>query len=178
MTPRKTDQAQIAFLCPLEMAAKLRALSERTMIPQSKLLRKALELLFDEYPEGKPPTGGKGRKTGGIEPSWARIRSASTWPAKVYQILPELGEWRQPPAQCERASPNNDLDGKSARSVSSTAVDPNSSFAKTLLDERSRIVLRVGVVCPGRINEQTRTWRVGLDKVKHHVPVTGPEGVQ
>jgi len=62
MTPRKTDQAQIAFLCPPEMAAKLKALSERTMIPQSKLLRKALELLFDEYPEGKPATTGKGRK--------------------------------------------------------------------------------------------------------------------
>lgn len=61
MTPRKTDQAQIAFLCPPEVATRLRQLSEQTMIPQSRLLRHALELLFKEYSEqGKPP--GKGRK--------------------------------------------------------------------------------------------------------------------
>ena len=60
--PRQTDQAQIAFLCPPEIAAKLKELSERTMIPQSRLLRRALELLFSEYSEvaAKPP--GKSRR--------------------------------------------------------------------------------------------------------------------
>lgn len=58
--PRKTDQAQIAFLCPPVMAAKLRELSERTMIPQSRLLRRALDLLFEEY--GKAAGPGKARK--------------------------------------------------------------------------------------------------------------------
>ena len=62
MTPRKTDQAQIAFLCPPEMAAKLRQLSEQTMIPQSRLLRRALELLFDEYSASAKAPGGKGRR--------------------------------------------------------------------------------------------------------------------
>ena len=63
MAPRKTDQAQIAFLCPPEMADKLRQLSERTMIPQSRLLRRALELLFVEYATPtKAPGSGKGRK--------------------------------------------------------------------------------------------------------------------
>lgn len=61
--PRKTDQAQIAFLCPPELAAKLRDLSERTMIPQSRLLRRALELLLAEYADqGKGAGGSKGRK--------------------------------------------------------------------------------------------------------------------
>lgn len=60
--PRQTDQAQIAFLCPPEVAAKLRELSERTMIPQSRLLRRALELLFAEYSEGAAKPPGKSRK--------------------------------------------------------------------------------------------------------------------
>jgi hypothetical protein len=62
MTPRKTDQAQIAFLCPPEMATKLRELSEQTMIPQSRLLRRALELLFEQYSGHSKPSVGKGRK--------------------------------------------------------------------------------------------------------------------
>ena len=62
MTPRKTDQAQIAFLCPPEMAAKLRKLSEDSMIPQSRLLRRALELLFEEYAERSKSPAGKARK--------------------------------------------------------------------------------------------------------------------
>jgi len=39
------------------MAVKLKELSEQTMIPQSRLLRRALELLFEEYGgrgHGKP----------------------------------------------------------------------------------------------------------------------------
>jgi predicted DNA-binding protein len=48
---------------PAETAERLRALSERTMIPQSRLLRRALELLFAEYSEGaRESKGGKGRK--------------------------------------------------------------------------------------------------------------------
>jgi len=54
--PRKSTHAQIAFQCPPEAAEQLRELSERTMIPQSRLLRRALELLFAEYePEKKKP---------------------------------------------------------------------------------------------------------------------------
>jgi Ribbon-helix-helix domain len=40
----------------------VKELSDQTMIPQSRLLRRALELLFEEYADhGKPPAG-KGRK--------------------------------------------------------------------------------------------------------------------
>jgi len=43
------------------MADKLKSLSERTMIPQSRLLRQALDLLFAHYEE---PAGSdlKGRR--------------------------------------------------------------------------------------------------------------------
>jgi hypothetical protein len=36
------------------MAERLKAISESTMITQSRLVRRALELLFAEYPEPQP----------------------------------------------------------------------------------------------------------------------------
>lgn len=61
MAPR-TGQ-QLGLWVPKETAERLRALAERTMIPQSRLLRRALELLFAEYPEGpREPRGGKARR--------------------------------------------------------------------------------------------------------------------
>jgi len=63
MSPRKSKHAQLAFQCTPETAAKLKALSERTLIPQSKLLRKALDLLFVEYSDVlQEPKSSKARK--------------------------------------------------------------------------------------------------------------------
>lgn len=46
-----------------EMADKLKELSVRTDIPQARLLRQALELLFTKYEEVlKDPKPGRGRK--------------------------------------------------------------------------------------------------------------------
>jgi len=47
MTPR--TGRQLGLYVPLETAEKLRELSNRTDIPQSRLLRQALELLFAKY---------------------------------------------------------------------------------------------------------------------------------
>lgn len=40
---------QLGLYVPVETADKLKALSERTDIPQSRLLRQALQLLFEKY---------------------------------------------------------------------------------------------------------------------------------
>jgi predicted DNA-binding protein len=46
------------------MAERLKAISERTMITQSRLVRRALELLFAEYPDPQPSKqGSKARKS-------------------------------------------------------------------------------------------------------------------
>jgi predicted DNA-binding protein len=50
--PRPSGR-QLGLYVPVETAERLRALSERTMIPQSRLLRRALELLFAEYERPK-----------------------------------------------------------------------------------------------------------------------------
>jgi predicted DNA-binding protein len=42
---------QLGLYVPIETADKLKALSERTDIPQSRLLRQALQLLFEKYGE-------------------------------------------------------------------------------------------------------------------------------
>ena len=55
MPPR--NGRQLGLWVPNETAERLRVLSERTMIPQSRLLRRALELLFAEYE--KPAKGKK-----------------------------------------------------------------------------------------------------------------------
>jgi len=56
----KRKGKQLGLYLPEEMADQLKELSERTMVPQSRLLRRALELLFAEY-----GSGGRGRRTQG-----------------------------------------------------------------------------------------------------------------
>jgi predicted DNA-binding protein len=53
---------QLGLYVPAEIAEKLRELSTRTEIPQSRLLRQALELLFAKYAETVPKQGTKVRK--------------------------------------------------------------------------------------------------------------------
>jgi len=48
------------YYVPEEMAERLKAISERTMITQSRLVQRALELPFAEYP--KPQSSSKARK--------------------------------------------------------------------------------------------------------------------
>jgi predicted DNA-binding protein len=52
---------QLGLYVPVETAERLKALSARTDIPQSRLLRQALELLFAKYDAGEP-RGAKGRR--------------------------------------------------------------------------------------------------------------------
>jgi len=54
---------QLGLYVPVEIADKLKALSERTDIPQSRLVRQALQLLFEKYDADVPPhTPGRPRK--------------------------------------------------------------------------------------------------------------------
>jgi predicted DNA-binding protein len=53
---------QLGLYVPTEMAEKLRELSTRTEIPQSRLVRQALELLFVKYSETVPKQATKIRK--------------------------------------------------------------------------------------------------------------------
>jgi len=46
---------------PTELADRLKVLSDRTMIPQSKLLQRALVLLFEEYSEQLKAADAKGK---------------------------------------------------------------------------------------------------------------------
>lgn len=46
---RRREGRQIGLYVPTETADTLKTLSERTEIPQSRLLRQALRLLFEEY---------------------------------------------------------------------------------------------------------------------------------
>ena len=52
--PKRVMGKQLGLYVSEETASQLRALSERTLIPQSALLRRALELLFAEYQEARP----------------------------------------------------------------------------------------------------------------------------
>jgi predicted DNA-binding protein len=54
---------QLSLYVPEEMAERLKAISERTMITQSRLVRRALELLFAEYPEPQTRPAGRVRKS-------------------------------------------------------------------------------------------------------------------
>jgi predicted DNA-binding protein len=54
---------QLGLYVPEEKAEKLKAISERTMITQSRLVRRALELLFAEYPEPQTKPGSKVRRS-------------------------------------------------------------------------------------------------------------------
>jgi predicted DNA-binding protein len=53
---------QLGLYIPAETADKLKELSARTEIPQSRLVRQALELLFAKYSEAFPKPGTKVRK--------------------------------------------------------------------------------------------------------------------
>ncbi len=53
---------QVSLYLPAETAEKLRELATRTEIPQSRLVRQALELLFAKYSETVPKQGAKARK--------------------------------------------------------------------------------------------------------------------
>jgi hypothetical protein len=46
--PTRTGR-QLGLYVPTETAEKLKTLSERTDIPQSRLLRQGLQLLFEKY---------------------------------------------------------------------------------------------------------------------------------
>jgi predicted DNA-binding protein len=58
---QRTGQ-QVSLYLPAEIAEKLKELSARTEIPQSRLVRQALELLFSKYSEAIPKQGTKVRK--------------------------------------------------------------------------------------------------------------------
>lgn len=53
---------QLGLYVPVETAEKLKALSAQTDIPQSRLLRQALQLLFHKYSNMLPQKTARGRK--------------------------------------------------------------------------------------------------------------------
>jgi predicted DNA-binding protein len=53
---RPSTARKLGLNVPSEVADKLKELSEATLIPQSKLLRRALELLFESYAPDKQKT--------------------------------------------------------------------------------------------------------------------------
>jgi predicted DNA-binding protein len=56
-------QKKLGVAVAPELAEKLKELSERTDIPQARLLRQALELLFEKYQDVlQEPKATKGRK--------------------------------------------------------------------------------------------------------------------
>jgi predicted DNA-binding protein len=58
----KRTGRQLGLYISAETAEKLKALSTRTDIPQTRLVRQALELLFSKYQEASPKPGSKVRK--------------------------------------------------------------------------------------------------------------------
>ncbi|MBB6095034.1 putative DNA-binding protein [Povalibacter uvarum] len=53
---------QLGLYVPVETAEKLKALSAQTDIPQSRLLRQALQLLFEKYADAFRQKPGRSRK--------------------------------------------------------------------------------------------------------------------
>nr|WP_298724312.1 ribbon-helix-helix domain-containing protein [uncultured Steroidobacter sp.] len=53
---------QLGLYVPVETAEKLKALSAQTDIPQSRLLRQALQLLFEKYASVLAQRSGRSRK--------------------------------------------------------------------------------------------------------------------
>jgi predicted DNA-binding protein len=64
MTPQKYRSGkQLGLWVSTETAERLAALSRRTKLPQSDLLREALELLFAKHAQGpREPRGGRARR--------------------------------------------------------------------------------------------------------------------
>lgn len=59
----QSESRKLGLPVPVEMADRLKELSERTGIPQARLLRQALELLFAKNEDVlREPKGAKGRK--------------------------------------------------------------------------------------------------------------------
>lgn len=59
---RARSGRQLGLYVPLETAEKLKTLSDRTDIPQSRLLRQALQLLFEKYADVLAQKPGRSRK--------------------------------------------------------------------------------------------------------------------
>jgi len=53
---------QLGLFVPIEAAEKLKALSAKTDIAQSRLLRQGLQLLFEKYADVLEPKSGKPRR--------------------------------------------------------------------------------------------------------------------
>jgi predicted DNA-binding protein len=53
---------QLGLYVPVETAEKLKKLSDKTEIPQSRLLRQALQLLFEKYADVLGQKAGRPRK--------------------------------------------------------------------------------------------------------------------
>jgi predicted DNA-binding protein len=53
---------QLGLYVPVETAEKLKTLSAQTDIPQSRLLRQALQLLFEKYADVLAQKSGRPRK--------------------------------------------------------------------------------------------------------------------
>ena len=53
---------QLGLYVPVETAEKLKLLSDKTDIPQSRLLRQALQLLFEKYEDVLSQRTGRSRK--------------------------------------------------------------------------------------------------------------------
>ena len=62
MTERRARTGrQLGLYVPDETAEKLKLLSDRTDIPQSRLLRQALQLLFEKYADVLTAKAGRSR---------------------------------------------------------------------------------------------------------------------
>lgn len=59
---RSRSGRQLGLYVPVETAEKLKMLSAQTDIPQSRLLRQALQLLFEKYADALEPKPGRNRK--------------------------------------------------------------------------------------------------------------------
>jgi hypothetical protein len=60
--PRARTGRQLGLYVPVETAEKLKLLSGKTDIPQSRLLRQALQLLFEKYADALGQGSGRSRK--------------------------------------------------------------------------------------------------------------------
>lgn len=58
---RRTGR-QLGLFVPVEAAEKLKTLSAKTEIPQSRLLRQGLQLLFEKYADVLEPKAGRPRR--------------------------------------------------------------------------------------------------------------------
>lgn len=62
MRPKGRQGKQLGLYVATELAEKLKALAEKTELPQSYLLEEALKMLFDKHAATLNPRAGKARK--------------------------------------------------------------------------------------------------------------------